>query len=139
VGTPDEVYANPKSPFVFSFLGSVNLFHGRVHEGQAKVGSLNLDSPEHAGTLDSPIVGYVRPHDLEVLRSPNGHPTLKAQVRQVLPAGPFVRLKLEREDTGDSMEAEITRDQFRELALQPGDQVHVRPKKFRVFLEDYSI
>ena len=34
-GTPDEVYAGPASPFVYHFLGDVNLFHGRVREGRA--------------------------------------------------------------------------------------------------------
>ncbi|MFM8465468.1 MAG: sulfate/molybdate ABC transporter ATP-binding protein, partial [Burkholderiaceae bacterium] len=33
VGAPDEVYNHPASPFVYGFLGNVNLFHGRVHEG----------------------------------------------------------------------------------------------------------
>ena len=34
VGTPDEVYDHPATPFVYGFLGDVNLFHGRVHEGE---------------------------------------------------------------------------------------------------------
>lgn len=32
MGTPEEVYENPASPFVYDFLGNVNLFHGRVHK-----------------------------------------------------------------------------------------------------------
>ena len=27
MGTPEEVYENPASPFVYDFLGNVNLFH----------------------------------------------------------------------------------------------------------------
>ena len=34
VGTPDEVFHNPASEFVLTFLGSVNLFHGRVEAAQ---------------------------------------------------------------------------------------------------------
>ena len=30
-GSPQEVYDSPASPFVYGFLGAVNLFHGRVH------------------------------------------------------------------------------------------------------------
>jgi sulfate transport system ATP-binding protein len=37
VGTPDEVYRNPKTPFVYQFMGNVNLFHGRI-EGRAGQG-----------------------------------------------------------------------------------------------------
>src|SRR5208337_1091843 len=32
VGTPDDVYHHPITPFVYNFLGSVNLFHGRIDE-----------------------------------------------------------------------------------------------------------
>ena len=39
-GTPDEVYDHPATPFVYQFLGDVNLFHGRVHEGRAVIGQL---------------------------------------------------------------------------------------------------
>ena len=35
IGTPDEVYEQPASPFVYEFLGKVNLFHGRLHHGRA--------------------------------------------------------------------------------------------------------
>ena len=38
VGTPDEVYDQPATPFVYQFLGNVNLFHSRVHDGFAKIG-----------------------------------------------------------------------------------------------------
>ena len=31
-GTPDAVYNHPATPFVYGFLGNVNLFHGRVHK-----------------------------------------------------------------------------------------------------------
>mgnify|MGYP001430211661 CR=1 FL=1 len=34
VGTPDEVYDHPAGPFVYEFLGHVNLFHGRLHRGR---------------------------------------------------------------------------------------------------------
>jgi sulfate transport system ATP-binding protein len=37
-GTPSEVYDHPATPFVFDFLGNVNLFQGRVHEGTARMG-----------------------------------------------------------------------------------------------------
>ena len=33
VGSPQEVWDHPASPFVYGFLGDVNLFHGRAHEG----------------------------------------------------------------------------------------------------------
>src|SRR5687768_5685914 len=35
VGTPEEVFHRPASEFVIDFLGNVNVFHGRIEQGQA--------------------------------------------------------------------------------------------------------
>ena len=74
VGTPDEVYDSPANPFVFNFLGNVNLFHGRIHNGQAHLGGITLDAPELAGADNTPAVGYVRSHDVVVERTPSTTP-----------------------------------------------------------------
>src|SRR5919198_789332 len=39
VGTPEEVYERPATPFVYGFLGSVNLFHGRLENGRLRFGA----------------------------------------------------------------------------------------------------
>src|SRR3989442_9450122 len=80
IGTPEDVYDHPATPFVYHFLGNVNLFHGRIHEGRARIGDIELDAPEHADARDIPAVGYVRPHDIEVTRSRNGTAALEAIV-----------------------------------------------------------
>src|SRR2546422_2423861 len=43
VGTPEQVYDHPATPFVYDFLGNVNLFHGRIHEGQARLGEFEIE------------------------------------------------------------------------------------------------
>ena len=40
IGSPDTVYETPATPFVYQFLGNVNLFHSRVHDGIASVAGL---------------------------------------------------------------------------------------------------
>src|SRR5687768_7326546 len=47
VGTPQEVFDQPATPFVMGFLGSVNVFHGRVESGRAHFGALSVDYPDH--------------------------------------------------------------------------------------------
>ena len=42
LGTPDEVYDHPASPFVYDFLGNVNLFRGRLNHGKLILALLNL-------------------------------------------------------------------------------------------------
>ena len=44
-GTPEEVYEHPATPFVYGFLGDVNLFHGRIDRGLVKVGASELEAP----------------------------------------------------------------------------------------------
>ncbi|MDP3844254.1 MAG: sulfate ABC transporter ATP-binding protein [Oxalobacteraceae bacterium] len=53
VGTPGDVYNHPASPFVYGFLGNVNLFHGRVHEGVLDAGGVTFDAPGHAQAQDA--------------------------------------------------------------------------------------
>jgi sulfate transport system ATP-binding protein len=74
-----------------------------------------------------------------VVRSKNGGTSIAAAVRHVSSVGPVVRLELERGDTGDLIEAQLTREQFRELGIAAGEQVYVKPRKATVFVEDYSI
>jgi len=137
IGTPDEVYEHPANPFVMNFLGSVNLFHARVHNGEAHLGS--LPSPGALATADVPSIGYVRPHEMDIARQRNGAPTVEAIIRHIYAIGATVRIELQRSDNGDPIEAELTRERFQELGLKTGEQVHVKPRKLQVFTEDYSI
>ena len=135
------MWEHPANPFVFNFLGNVTLFHGRVHEGQAKMGPLAVEAPEHAGASDAPAIGYVRPYDLEVLRHKNGGTSIEAELRHVSLVGPFVRLEMKRRDNGGYLEAAISRDQYSDLGAQVGESLYVKPKKLKVFVdeEDYVI
>ena len=56
-----------------------------------------------------------------------------ATVRYIGAAGPVVRVEVQREDTGNSLDAEISRERFRELDLKVGDKVDVIARNLRVF------
>lgn len=138
VGTPEEVYDRPATPFVFNFIGSVNLFHGRVHKGRAQIDGIEFDAPEHADTLLSSAVAYVRPHDIDLDRKRNGEQVIEAVVRHVNFIGPLVRLVVAH--NGDSpVDVVLTRERYDELQLKEGEKVFVRPKKLKVFVEEYVI
>ena len=135
IGTPDEVYERPASPFVYEFLGHVNVFHGRLHRGRARIGDIDIDAPEHSEADQQPAVAYVRPHDIEIERVLSDDATLAARVTHVNSVGPVVRLELRREGEEQSapIQAEITRERFRELQLVTGDLVYLRPRRFDLF------
>jgi sulfate transport system ATP-binding protein len=96
VGDPRELYENPATPFVMSFLGPVT-----------RLGS----------TL-------VRPHDIRI--SLHDEPeSIQAQVARVVHLGFEVRVELTLGD-GEELSVQTTRGEAEELELAEGDIVHVR-------------
>ena len=134
-GTPEQVYETPASPFVFGFLGHVNLFHGRVHEGVMAVGDVSLDAPDQAEAQDAAAVGYARPHEFDIDRYSPGQTGLRVQLVRALAVGPVARLELEREDNGEMVEVEIPTELYRKLKLHEGETLVVKPKRMQVFLK----
>jgi sulfate/thiosulfate transport system ATP-binding protein len=133
-GTPEEDYERPATPFVYGFLGDVNLFHGRIHEGRVKVGASELEAPpEWAGAGDQDAVAYVRTYDVELTPSASGRSSIEAVVRHIRAFGPVVRLELDRVEDGSSIEAHLPRAQYEQLAVTKGQRVFVSPTSVRVF------
>ncbi|MCW5654162.1 sulfate ABC transporter ATP-binding protein [Hydrogenophaga sp.] len=141
VGAPQEVWEHPASPFVYGFLGDVNLFHGRANEGLLHLDGVSIDTPEHASARDAQAFAYVRPHDLEVQRYAAGLPGIVARLDRAVVVGPVARLELLPVDAqapgghDPLIEARMPSEQFRELGLREGDTLVVSPKKARVFLQ----
>jgi sulfate transport system ATP-binding protein len=101
--SPRELYDHPANEFVMSFVGPVNRL------GDA----------------------FIRPHDVELLLEPNGA-TQEAMVQRLVHLGFEVRVELLRDD-GESLSAQLTREQVEALELQRGQIVYVRPTRQTVF------
>ena len=139
IGSPDEVYTNPNSPFDYDFLGNVNLFKGRLHNGKLLHGEIALDVPDVLTHTEDNAIGYVRPHDIHIEKTsiPGTVPVIISHIHLL---GPIVQMELRREDLDEFLEAELSKEQFLHLQLHIGDQVFVKPKQLKVFIpEDYSI
>lgn len=133
VGTPDEVYEHPATPFVYQFLGDVNVFHGRVAQEQLAHGGVEAEPVLPSDVPDEHEVTFVRPHDLEVNRSRTNSSQLEATVRHVLAAGSRVRIELSTQESAQVIEVELTKERYRELNLREGEVVFVHPRHRRVF------
>ena len=133
-GRPDEIYEHPASPFVTQFLGDVNLFHGRVHDGKMEIGDYAHALGEHQTAAGGAATAYIRPHDLDLSREP-GEALAAGTVEHIHAVGPIVRVELRREGSGDLIDAALTKDQYQTLRLMLGDRVFIRPKKLSVFLD----
>jgi len=114
VGSPQEVFDHPESPFVIEFMGNVNRLRARTAH------------TEHGDHL------YVRPHDIEI--QPNDAPEgLDARVLHIFSAGSAGRVTLRRLSTGEIIEAEVSRAELAQLAISPGQDVRIRFRHIRVF------
>jgi sulfate transport system ATP-binding protein len=132
-GTPEDVVERPATPFVISFLGTVNIFHGRVEDGRGIFGPLAVEYPVHGDSAPRLAAAYTRPHEFDVSRTDTGS-GLWTVLEQVASVGGMVRLELAGAH-GGPIHAELGRDQFERLAVQPGDRLYVTPRKVRVFVE----
>jgi sulfate/thiosulfate transport system ATP-binding protein len=132
-GTPEDVVERPATPFVISFLGTVNIFHGRVEDGRGIFGPLAVEYPVHGDAAPRVAAADTRPHEFDVSRTETGS-GLWAVLEQVAAVGGMVRLELAGAH-GGPIHAELGRDQFDHLAVQPGDRLYVTPRKVRVFVE----
>ncbi len=139
LGTPEEIYDNPASPFVCDFLGNVNLFSGRVRDGKVVIGDARIDTPAAAGESGLDAVAFVRPHDIRVAREPGGATWLAARVIRSNAAGPLASLELERLDSHERFTVQLSKEQFHQLQPKAGEQVFVELRNVKVFAEDYSI
>jgi sulfate transport system ATP-binding protein len=135
IGTPDEVYERPASPFVYGFLGTVNVFHGRAGNGRFQLGPVSIDAPEHEAVQDAPAVAFARPHEIEIDRFSPGLNGLPVQLSRLLVVGPTARLELEREDSSEVLEAEIPAARARALNLKIGETLLIRPRRMQVFVD----
>ena len=143
IGSPQEVWDHPASPFVYGFLGDVNLFHGRAHEGEMRIGgdsAVSLNSPEHQFVQDSKAFAYVRPHDIEVKRYSTGDAGIKAKLTRAIVVGPIARLEFEPVDHHDFakdtvIEAQLSSHLFAEQAYKEGETLVLTPRKARIFVE----
>ncbi|PPC78324.1 sulfate ABC transporter ATP-binding protein [Pokkaliibacter plantistimulans] len=132
-GSPEQVYDHPANPFVYQFLGSVNRFPARIHQGVAEVAGMVLPLAQPGDHSEQGQL-YVRPHELDLFAeaTPN---SLRAQLELVTVVGPTVRLELRQQGSDEVIHAELPKYRFRELGLVQGEQAWLRPHGARVFSE----
>ncbi len=135
-GTPEEIYHHPATPFVYNFLGNVNLFHGRVRDGKVYIRDTHIAvNPGHhlAGADGQSATVYIRPHLLDIHLTPNGGSSFPATVRHINSAGPTVKVELTSQ-WGDQVQVEIDHERFRALRLERAAQVYLSPRENKVFI-----
>ena len=111
IGTPADIYDHPATPFVFEFLGHVNRLPAREANGAD---------------------AFARPHDFAVERAPAAS-ALAARFVHGSAIGPVARLEFALEPSAQTVNVELPRERFRELALRPGEVAYLTPLRLHQF------
>ncbi|MDB6062712.1 MAG: cysA-2 [Verrucomicrobiaceae bacterium] len=133
IGTPEQVYEHPQTPFVSRFLGDVNIFHGRVDQGWLDLDGWRVPAPAEAGQREQ-VAAYVRPHDVELTLEAEPH-LPPATVRHIHHAGSVYKLELDvpARGTDETIEVEVSRREFQALNVSTGDTVYIRLVNPRIY------
>jgi sulfate transport system ATP-binding protein len=132
IGPPAEVYEHPATPFVFDFLGNVNLFRGRVENGKADLGHLTVDLPETSSADPHHVMVYVRPFHFSLDHEPVDSTSFPATLQYFHRVGPLVNVELDNK-SGQLVQVQVSLERFEELRLQKGAEVFLTPRKMQIF------
>jgi sulfate/thiosulfate transport system ATP-binding protein len=108
-GSPLDVYENPNDPFVFNFLGNVNLFE---YENNGNGIQIMPKSIKNFHETENLKVLYVRPHDISLSRERISNEQIKATIKNIFYLGTSIKMELEMDNYVDLIEVEISRDEY---------------------------
>ena len=125
VGTPDDVYDKPNSPFVFGFIGESSALPVEVDNNELWVGgrAIGLPAPEAA---NGAAQLYFRPHDVELIE---GDACLAGVVVASRRVGGTRRVELEIGGQQQPVEIDLPFDH------PAGEKTRIafRPRRWRLF------
>ncbi|MDR3346556.1 MAG: sulfate ABC transporter ATP-binding protein [Campylobacteraceae bacterium] len=131
IGTPEDVYDNPANPFVYGFLGNVNLFHARMIKG-----SLNLERGNKND--DDDISFFIRPHNVKIAFSNEDGKGIEAKIIAHRILGAHVRIELKTIIGEKNIEADVDKKQWNEIKTQQPNFVYIKFIEAKIYAHDES-
>jgi len=140
VGTPLEIYREPKTAFVADFIGTMNFVKGRVEgQGTVRIGKREFTCGTDGLAPGAEITVALRPEDIVV---PEGEVpaanSFEAEIESMEFLGSFFRAGLRAEALGgETLRADFSINLARRLNLEEGDRlsVVVPGERIRVYRE----
>ena len=108
IGTPAEVYNNPATEYVATFLGAANILEGVVRKDHVEIGSAQISSRLDSEKFSEgqPVKLIFRPEDVSLSKTrelPSGHSCLASGiVEETSFVGAYERLRIRLEPPGSS-------------------------------------
>ena len=128
VGSPQDIYNKPASPFVAGFVGAANVLRGHVWEGHVHFGRSAVAGAYH---LDDGLTAqaYIRPHDVGIRFEP-GPMSFPVTVRRRTNLGWMSKLVLEMAD-GQTLLAQLPNEEL--MGVVAGREVYADLRNAKVF------
>ncbi|WP_062211510.1 sulfate/molybdate ABC transporter ATP-binding protein [Aureimonas sp. AU12] len=124
VGSADDIYDRPASPFVFSFIGQSNTLPVKVRGGEIAYRDIVLGRTDEA---DGEWQMFVRPHDLEAAAP--GTPALRGTVSLSRRAGGSRFSEFALGEDRRRIEVEMPAGEGGE----PGSELNVLPRRWQLY------
>ncbi|MBW1972575.1 MAG: ATP-binding cassette domain-containing protein [Deltaproteobacteria bacterium] len=138
VGTPLEIYQNPKTSFVADFVGTSNFFKGVKEGSMVRVGDLLLKVASANGVNEDRLILAIRPEKIEVGK----RGTLKKKYKENIFSGRLdvatfmgVVVRLMIELNGNEVITDVLYTDYEELGIKHGESldIYLPPNGFMVF------
>ena len=141
IGSPWEIYKQPKTSFIAEFVGTSNFITGKKKNGKVQFGRLELAVSDLDETGDETVYLAIRPENIELLDEsappedyvPSNLVEVEAEVINFLGAIVRVTFTLEEEE----MLVDISEKEFEKLGLKRKDKfkLYFPPDKFHQYSE----
>jgi iron(III) transport system ATP-binding protein len=141
IGTPEEIYAQPKTSFVANFIGSTNFVPGTIVEhDRVKAGDMLLECETDGVAVGTPIIMAIRTEDINAqdIREGDGN-VIDVSVRHLEFLGSFYRAHLDSPAfSGHEVFADFSVNLVRRKGVKVGSSLPVRlpPELIRVYPGD---
>ncbi|MCV6589267.1 MAG: putative 2-aminoethylphosphonate ABC transporter ATP-binding protein [Marinobacterium sp.] len=139
VGTPQEIYANPASAFVASFVGTMNFLPGTaLGNERVQVGDQSLCCSCDEFAPESSLQLAIRPEDIRVRHNGDATNRISAAVESMEFLGSFVRSELHVPGMSHRLLADFSMNDVRDLNIQHGSELMLDLPRHRLHLFEHS-
>lgn len=127
IGTPMEIYRQPRTPFVADFIGAMNFMQGTcVASGQIQLGEVQLSCPEADIAVGSKAIVAIRPEDIRVDETGQDHNNrVAAHINTLEFYGSFFRAELAVTGLDAPLRADLSVNLLRRTGVEPGTRIEV--------------
>jgi iron(III) transport system ATP-binding protein len=133
IGSPEEIYGEPASPFVADFIGTMNFAPAEIaRPGRVRLGTVELEADDADLPAGTPVTLAIRPED--IIAPAEAAPADERIGGNIVPAmlgdfeflGYFVRADLKLPGLAEgALRCDLSHNRIRRLGMHAGQEVQV--------------